>query len=265
MKNLEQWCEDLIPDFIMAHGVRTAIFATSERPDVLLIHGINGSHFGLAELARQLQAKGRRPVLVDLPGHGASSTPAWSDIENLRRWFSEVYKSIAAGRALDVVAHSFGCYAMTPIDARLTLICPIPTEKEWLRAMSNLVAWLFRAPPLARIYDLPFLANRRNNILLHNENSRNRRRGAFVIRHEITTTPQQRLYQTKLAKSIPHHKDIFCHISPNLVVVGRFDILARERTVDQIQPIFPKAQIAIVPSGHMPTIECAKRLADLIS
>jgi pimeloyl-ACP methyl ester carboxylesterase len=269
MKKLDQWGRSLERDFVVAHGVRTATFRVRhETPDILLIHGINGSHHGLIELAWQLHNRGRRPLLVELPGHGASDTPGWNDIDNLRQWFLELHKLISGkyGAAPDVVAHSFGCYAVMPTGSRTTMICPVATKKRWLQAVAPITSQLFRLPLLARAYDSEAFAHWRGVWLLHNRNRHNRQSIDFVARYESATTPQQRLFQARLALSIPPRQDkaVFRDAQPDLVIIGRFDRLPRERTVEQMQKVFPKTRIVAVNSGHLPNVECVEQLADLL-
>lgn len=95
MNSLDKYCWSLKRNFAVCGSVRTATFTAHDHPDTLLIHGINGSHYGCARLAQQLTERGRRPLLVDLPGHGDSGVPAWCDLASLRRWFSQLYAALS--------------------------------------------------------------------------------------------------------------------------------------------------------------------------
>jgi pimeloyl-ACP methyl ester carboxylesterase len=264
VNNLKKWCDGLQREFVMAHGVRTAIFVVDggRPPDTLLIHGINGSHYGLAELARQLERQGLNPVLVDLPGHGATDNPDWYDLANLHQWFWDLYTLIASrSPSLQVVAHSFGCYAVTPTKSRTIFVCPVPTKSKLAQRAADMVPTLFRPRWTIKVYDWRPFSYWRGIRLLHNKRSANRRRVAFVARCDVATTIEQRRYQAQLAKHLPQQVT-FSDVKPDLVVMGRFDHLARERTIQQMAQVFPTAKIVQVPSGHMPNIECVPQLVN---
>jgi pimeloyl-ACP methyl ester carboxylesterase len=265
MRNLTSWDKRLKRDFVVANGVRTAIFRPSKQlgSNILLVHGINGSHYGLVGLAKRLSDNGGRPILLDLPGHGDSEVPTWFDIENLRRWFSEIYQQISSGRRLDVAAHSFGCYAVTPERADLTFICPAPTKNPVVQLAPEVADVLFRVQPLIKIYDWQPFSYRRGIALLHDKNPANRQAVADQAAHDVKTTAKQRRFQTKLAKALPL-TGLFDNISPTTVVMGRYDKLMREDTPDKMQAVFNKAKIVQLDSGHMPNIECVDQLAEIL-
>src|SRR3954453_7243674 len=59
--------------FADARGARVRFFAGGEGPPLLLVHGFGGAAWNFSELAPLLA--GRRLVVPDLPGEGASAPP----------------------------------------------------------------------------------------------------------------------------------------------------------------------------------------------
>jgi len=87
-------------------GVRIRYFVGGDGPPLLLVHGYGGAAWNFSELAPLLP--GRRLVLPDLPGHGASAPlPAVRTLSG----FSDVLAALCEAEGLarvDVVGHSLG-------------------------------------------------------------------------------------------------------------------------------------------------------------
>lgn len=87
-------------------GVRVRCFVGGEGPSLVLVHGYGGSAWNWAELAPLLT--GRRLLVPDLPGHGASSPlPAARTLTAYADVLSAVCEAEGADR-VDVVGHSLG-------------------------------------------------------------------------------------------------------------------------------------------------------------
>jgi pimeloyl-ACP methyl ester carboxylesterase len=101
---------DLLPGFVERvherRGTRLRYFSGGEGPPLLLVHGYGGAAWNFAELAPLLP--GRRLLIPDLPGHGASAAlPATPTLAG----FADVLAAVCADEGIgqvDVVGHSLG-------------------------------------------------------------------------------------------------------------------------------------------------------------
>jgi pimeloyl-ACP methyl ester carboxylesterase len=101
---------DLLPGFAERfyerRGVRLRYFDGGKGPPLLLVHGYGGAAWNYAELAPLLT--GRRLLIPDLPGHGASTgLPATPTLAG----FADVLAGLCEEERLphvDVVGHSLG-------------------------------------------------------------------------------------------------------------------------------------------------------------
>lgn len=83
-------------------GARIRAFVGGEGPPLLLVHGYGGAAWNFTELLPHLQ--GRRLIVPDLPGHGASSPlPATTSL----RGFADALVPLLDG-PVDVLGHSLG-------------------------------------------------------------------------------------------------------------------------------------------------------------
>jgi pimeloyl-ACP methyl ester carboxylesterase len=96
--------------FAWVDGVRlhwAELGESSDRPPLVLLHGLNDCHRTWRLLVAPL-ARDRRVLMPDLPGHGLSGRP---DASYELRWYGSVLAhwldTVGIGRA-DVVGHSFG-------------------------------------------------------------------------------------------------------------------------------------------------------------
>jgi pimeloyl-ACP methyl ester carboxylesterase len=97
---------DLLPGFeerfYERRGVRIRAFVGGEGRPLLLLHGFGGAAWNFTELVPHLQ--GRRLIVPDLPGHGASSPlPATATL----RGFADALAPLLDGPT-DVLGHSLG-------------------------------------------------------------------------------------------------------------------------------------------------------------
>lgn len=87
-------------------GVRVRFFIGGDGPPLLLVHGLAGAAWNFAELAPRLP--GRRLLIPDLPGHGASSPlPAARELSAYADVLAAICEAEDA-RPVDVVGHSLG-------------------------------------------------------------------------------------------------------------------------------------------------------------
>lgn len=116
---------------------------------------------------------------------------------------------------------------------------------------------------MTKIYNYQPFSRWRGVQLLHRKSLRNLREVAFIARHDAVTTPEQREFQARLAQ-ITAADDIFRGIRPAKIIMGEYDRVVREQTAAAMARVFPDAAITVVPSGHMPTVECVGRICDTI-
>ncbi|MBP2366242.1 alpha/beta fold hydrolase [Pseudonocardia parietis] len=111
-------------------GAPTAVhtFGDPDAPPLLALHGLRGSHHGLAPLATRLG--GLRVVVPDLPGFGASPPfrDRAHDVAGYARWAGALLRDLGPGTAL--LGHSFGSIVATALSAvtaprALVLVNPI--------------------------------------------------------------------------------------------------------------------------------------------
>ena len=258
-------------EFREINGVKTAIFSTSfreNRKTILLVHGINGSHFGLEFLAKNL-AETFNLILIDLPGHGKSSLPDNPEhfaLDDLRTWFEELVESLSLSQ-INIVAHSFGCYALTPKLSRkykTIFICPVPSAKKSSRFLGLLTEQLFSLKIFAKIYNwVPFAAFR-GDMMLRDTSRENRKKQHCVASADAKTSSEFRKFQAKLAVT-SFQKDIFANVKPELVIYGKYDFVPAENSTERLSLIFPNSQLVSLPTGHLPTTEAPEKLAASIS
>lgn len=271
MKELSNWLQNLQKESVLAHGVRTAIFAAPDngRPVALFVHGINGSHHGLGPLAFRSQKY--RPIFVDLPGHGETEVPTGgvTSVENIQTWFQEIYELVTEkyGEISKIVAHSFGCYAVGGLDEKtqnsVVFICPVPTASKFYAFMSKWLRYVFELKFAAPIYNSKHFATFRGTMLLRNRTAENLEMVRFLSQIDSQTNFQQRRYQTRLS-ILCKSQNIFKNFNPRLLIIGSNDKLARERTPEKMRQIFPKSKIKIVNAGHLAPIEKAAQISDII-
>lgn len=111
----------------------------ADRPPVLLVHGWAGRSAQMRNLGVALAAAGLRPVLIDLPAHGASSGTRSS----LGHWSGALHDvQKALGRFHSVIAHSAGALAAAHAIARgldtgaLVMIAPPSPPADVVRGVA---------------------------------------------------------------------------------------------------------------------------------
>lgn len=118
------------PGTVTVDGAPTALheFGDPAAPPLLALHGLRGSHHGLAPLASRIA--GARVVVPDLPGFGASAPFAGRahDVDGYARWAAALLAELGPDASL--LGHSFGSIVATAVAAQagpraLVLVNPI--------------------------------------------------------------------------------------------------------------------------------------------
>jgi pimeloyl-ACP methyl ester carboxylesterase len=112
----------------------------AQGPTVLLVHGWGGNAGQMRPLALALAAKGLRPVILDMPGHGRSA--GWqSSLPQFARAID--YVTARLGQVRSVVAHSLGATAAAyvtgrrlPVD-RLVLVAPAASPSGYTKMFAH--------------------------------------------------------------------------------------------------------------------------------
>lgn len=265
---LHEWTRNLEKEFIVAHGIRTAIFTSLDngKPVALFLHGVNGDHHGMVPLAYKTQEY--RPILVDLVGHGETAIPqdGAADLATIRRWFSQVIDQVAKryGQPSLVITHSFGCYAVDRGNQiKAVFICPVPTVSKFYVHVSRIGDAVFKTKLAVRFYNSFPFAVARGIKLLRTRTRQTVNLVVFLSKVSRAATVEQRRYQARLSL-ISSQKDLFRDISPEVAIIGLADKVADERTLDQIQSVFQVATVVSVSGGHLAPIENTKEIFDII-
>ncbi|MFP5073035.1 alpha/beta fold hydrolase [Pseudonocardia nantongensis] len=142
-------------------GAPTALheFGDPAAPPLLALHGLRGSHHGLAPLASRIT--GARVLVPDLPGFGASApfTDRAHDVAGYTRWAAALLADL--GRDTALLGHSFGSVVATAVAARarpraLVLVNPIAEAADAAGGITGLgtrlTAWVHEAAA-ARSWD----------------------------------------------------------------------------------------------------------------
>lgn len=257
------------------NGVKTAIYLSPNfndkinrrRPIILFIHGINGSHFGFIPLAKKLYRQDKpRLLLVDLPGHGDSSIPVWHDISNLQIWFTKLLDNLTDHSQAPnlIIAHSFGCYAVTPTNIPLIYITPVPKVNRIYQILAKtILTTLAQFKSFTAFYNWTPFSALRGWILLAHRTPANLKIQWQIARDDSSTSAAQRKFQLQLS-AITNDERTFANYKPNAIIVGKYDGIAGRRSLKRTKQLFREADIHVFNSGHLPTTDATDELSDII-
>ncbi len=133
-------------------------------PSLVMIHGLRGTHHGLADIAANLPD--RRTIVPDLPAFGdsgplqGSPSAARHDVEGYARCVIALLRHLGADRRpVDLLGHSFGSLVAVHVVSlapglvrRLVLVNPISTPalrgpRALLSRLTSLYYWFGRVLP----------------------------------------------------------------------------------------------------------------------
>jgi len=240
----------------------------SDKPLLLLVHGISGDHVGLVPLAAEL-SKNYRLAMLDLPGHGSSDQLAIPDAKTLQAWFDGIVDKIEAelGAVTAVCAHSFGCSAVISAKMlakkKVILLNPVPAPSGMYSTYSRMI--MDSAHFWAHIYNWPPFVLLRGMTLAKVPSREALRRVRWTGLHSRPSF-EQIVYQAGLVDMIldgsayRHAKDG----KVALVICGMYDTTARQRDTLDMEAVFGPTKTVFLKGGHLVPIESPDRVAHLI-
>lgn len=245
-------------------GLQTAIYSASEndneKPNLLLIHGLNGSWRGLKQMGYLL--KGQYNVFfVDLPAHGASAVPETFDMS----WWSSWTKALledenffhsTSGHIDRIIAHSFGCYVAALMkehrDIPTTFLTPVFQKSKFMEIWGDIVNL---ATPLAiATYNIQVWASFRGFVLCHKHNLDSWRICRWLSAPPYSSHEQLR-YQSKIMNNLPTYS--LPYRPSDRIVIGEFDAVVKREDVGD-------KPVTIFSGSHMAPIEDAESLTKVI-
>jgi pimeloyl-ACP methyl ester carboxylesterase len=243
-------------------------------PAVLLIHGLNGFKEGWGPLPRDLAGAGMRPVIVDLPGFGASprvrgrTTP-----ERLARSLDPLIAELAP---VALVAHSLG--------AQIAVLAAA-SHRQSVRSLALISPWVIprrmRIPPrsVSDVLQIPLLGRLLARVAIARiRRSPERRRDAFLTAvadpaalnrdpemAALLATASDRLESADLramagwaagALALDLRPAAAALTTPALVVCGTADRITRPDGAAWLARAMPAGTLLSVPgAGHFPHLE----------
>jgi pimeloyl-ACP methyl ester carboxylesterase len=269
--NYNAWADaHLTQSWVTQKGHKTSIWHTikADKPLYVMVHGINGNHFGLVPLAVEL-AQDFQLVIVELPGHGHSGYVRRPSAIKLQQWFSDVLAQIEreyAQKAV-IVAHSFGCMVVlqdTLLKTRdVVLLNPVPTPSEMYERYSRII--MRSSHFWAHIYNWRAFVFLRGLVLAKIRTRSSLTRVRWAGRQELPSY-QQIMYQAGLVDVIldPSVYDTARSGHVKLVVCGMADTTATERDMLDMRQAFGLSDVAFLNGGHLLPIETPDRVAYVI-
>lgn len=240
----------------------------SNKPLLLLVHGISGDHVGLVPLAAEL-AKDYRIVMLDLPGHGGSDKVRIPNVKTLQAWFDDVAEKIEKeiGTIAAVCAHSFGCSAVisrtTLAKKKVILLNPVPSPSGMYATYSRMI--MDSAHFWAHIYNWPPFILLRGMTLAKVPHREALRRVRWVGLHSRPSF-EQIVFQAGLVDMILDGS-AYEHAANGkvaLVVCGMYDTTARQRDTLDMETVFGMTKTVFLKGGHLVPVESPDRVAHLV-
>lgn len=250
---------------IVVRDARVAVYVTPEngRPLALLVHGFSGTYGGMTYLAKELRDI-FRVVLIDLPCHGATDCVAFRDDNDVAGYMCAVANAVSEryGTVSWLVGHSIGAGIASMMQsalpsAKLAFICPVPTPSRAYNAsvrlmrQSSVMRWLQGTQLLAIPRGLALLKCWRGGGLGRMCNN--------ALRYGAVSWRQ--MSERAALPSLVLTPSQFRGASVDLVIAGRSDTTAKERTAAELQAAFPSAVVHVLPGGHLLPIESPSAVA----
>ena len=265
------WVDDHLTQVVIAHDRhKVSVWCTepSDKPLIVLVHGISGDHMGLVPLAVELASQ-YRIALIDLPGHGKSDALPLPNAATLQEWFDEILHKVEkeVGSADTVIAHSFGCSAVLSqkvlTEHKVILLNPVPTPSTMYASYARVI--MDSAHFWAHIYNWPPFVLLRGMTLTKITTREAFRRVRWTGLNSRPTF-EQTIFQASLVDMILDGS-AYKHTGKghvNLIVCGMYDTTARQRDTLDMEAVFGPSRVVFLRGGHLVPIEMPDRVATLI-
>lgn len=265
------WVQEHLTQVVIKDGKRdVSVWCNepSDKPLLLMVHGISGDHMGLIPLAVELAAD-YRIALIDLPGHGKSDAVSISSAKVLQDWFDAIITKVEKeiGKTAAVVAHSFGCSAVLShhvlTNHAVILLNPVPSPSGMYATYARMI--MDSAHFWAHVYNwTPFVLLR--GMTLAKITTRDALRRVRWTGLHSRPTFDQIIFQAGLVDMIldgsAYDHTTEGHVK--LVVCGMYDTTARERDTLEMESVFGPTRAVFLRGGHLVPIETPDRVAQLI-
>lgn len=240
----------------------------SDKPLIVMIHGIGGDYSGMVPLAAEL-TRTHRVAIIDLPGHGKSSKIPLPDAASLQRWFAATLEKLVReiGKPDLICAHSFGCSAVLDEEVlknnKVILLNPVPTPSEMYGRYARVI--MRSASFWAYIYNWRFFIYLRGTALLKIRTHDAKRRVRWVG-WQSRPSYAQTVFQAGLVDMILDGS-AYRHATEGyvaLVLCGIWDTTAAERDSLDMEAVFGASEVTFLRGGHLLPIETPERVAAVI-
>jgi pimeloyl-ACP methyl ester carboxylesterase len=265
------WIKKHLSQVVIKNEGRTvSLWCTekSDKPLLLLVHGISGDHVGLVPLAVELSVT-HRIVMIDLPGHGFSDAILLPSATVLQDWFTDVLDKVEAkiGPISAICAHSFGCSVVLGEkvlrERKVMLLNPVPSPSGMYASYARMI--MDSAHLWAHLYNWRPFVMLRGMTLAKVRTREALRRVRWTGLHSRPSFDQI-VFQASLVDIILDGS-AYQHTAKNrvaLVVCGLYDTTARQRDTLDMEEIFGETKAVFLRGGHLVPIETPDRVAHLI-
>jgi pimeloyl-ACP methyl ester carboxylesterase len=269
--NYTKWTSyNLSHKFTEFRGKKVSLWHSKQfsKPLVVLVHGLSGDYTGMIPLASELADK-YDVVIVELPGHGATSRVDLKNVQEMQDWFIGVLRFVEVefGEVVGICAHSFGCAVVLDKEALkkpIALLNPVPNPSALTTKYSNMVTKSSKV--LAGIYNLRPL-NVFRGVFIVRVLSVVALRGVFWVSMNSHQSSYARLmYQAALVK-MALDGTAFHGLESGMVrmiICGLSDIVPFERSAEAMKPVFGPTETIFIKGGHIMPIESPVAVANYV-
>ena len=243
---------------------------------IILVHGFRGNHKALVEVANKL-AKDRHVILVDLPGHGQSSSLANSTMGNFAQFLDEFIRYLDL-KSFDLWAHSFGgSIAMMyvsmyqPQNLRSLILVSPALQSKTISPVTGLMKIYYKLatimpPKMQRVW----LASKTidhisSKFMIKNVSHAKRQQMIEDGRSNLKEIQPRVLIEVSLNYLETNFSKLPGKITvPTLVIAGELDRLVSVKQLKSLSEQITNSTFEIVPKhGHLSPIEVPEHITQV--